>query len=489
MAARRSPTIAKRIVLAFAAILALFAIALAVTVLSLTRIGDAEREVAHLDHAKHAGHAVAALAREQYIHQAHTLIAWNDSHLDHYGDVVVAARAAVDSLRRMVPDRYRQHAEAIADLVAESDRRFRADVLPVVGGPDRASAGPAHDAIERVVGAVVERNERLNLELEAQSAQARTRADAIRGRTTVLIIACFALAIAVAAAVGVFLLRSIIGPMAVLRRGAERVGGGDLQHRIEIPARDEFAELAASFNEMTRDLAARHAELLEAHRLASIGQVASGVAHEINNPLGVILGYTRILRRDAQLRDREELSIIEDEVRQCQRIVSGLLDLARPVQLHRADVDVREVVREIVDRLGGAGGADGVRFETAEGPPLQITADETRLRQVVANLLANAIEAARDPSAREAVVSVSWGQEQSRAWIDIRDRGGGISADVMPRLFEPFFTTKRQGHGLGLAVARTLARAQDGDVVLEPNPDGIGARARVTLPVRAAETR
>ena len=96
--------------------------------------------------------------------------------------------------------------------------------------------------------------------------------------------------------VGFYLMRSISVPVAAIRRGAERVGTGDLNVRIDFRGNDELADLAGAFDRMTGDLAARQTELLEAHRLASIGQVASGVAHEINNPLGVILGYIRILQ-------------------------------------------------------------------------------------------------------------------------------------------------------------------------------------------------
>src|SRR5688572_30396540 len=129
----RSRTTVRRIVTAFSAVLALFAIALFVMLVSLGRIAGAESEVAHLDHAKHAGHQAAALAREQYIHQAHTLLEWNDSHLDHYDDVAIEARQATDLLERMVdePDARREAAE-IARLVTESDRRFRAEVLPAI---------------------------------------------------------------------------------------------------------------------------------------------------------------------------------------------------------------------------------------------------------------------------------------------------------------------------------------------------------------------
>jgi two-component system, NtrC family, sensor kinase len=478
----RLRTTGRRIVLAFAAILALFGIALAVIVASLHRIGDAERQVAHLDHAKHAGHQVAALAREQYIHQAHTLLVWDDSHLGHYAEVAEKARAAAEHLIAMVSTDERAQAEAIAGLVAESDRRFRAEVVPAIASDDRSRANVLHESTQAVVVDVVARNERLNAELEAKSAEGRDRAETIRNRATLVVVASFVLAILLASAVGAYLLRSITRPMAVLRRGVERVGEGDLEHVIDLPGHDEFAQLASSFNQMTRDLAAHHTELLEAHRLASIGQVASGVAHEINNPLGVILGYTRILRGDVTLKDRDELPIIEDEVRQAQRSVAGLLDLARPVQLHEVVVDIGEIVKEAVARLRESGQAGDVPIVIEEAAQICVLADETKLRQIVVNLLINAVEAARDGATISSEVRIDWATTATGARIDVSDRGPGLAAEAIPRLFEPFFSTKAKGHGLGLAIARTLARAHQGELELANRPDGAGARARLTLP-------
>ena len=487
----RSRTTTRRIVTAFSAVLALFAIALVVMLVSLGRIAGAEREVAHLDHAKHAGHQAAALAREQYIHQAHTLLEWNDSHLDHYDDVAIEAREATALLERMVdePDARREAAE-IARLVRESDRRFRAEVLPAIRTQDRSSASQLHEQTERVVEEVVDINERLNAALEARSDQAQARAERIRDQAQILVVACFGLAILLAATVGAYLMRSISRPMAVLREGVERAGSGNLRDEIQLPGEDEFADLARAFNRMTRDLSRQQADLLEAHRLASIGQVASGVAHEINNPLGVILGYTKVLRGDSGLRERDELGIIEDEVRQCQRIVAGLLDLARPVRLELAEVDLGAVVRDAVDRLEESGRADGVAVSIdPASSEVTVRVDEAKIKQIIVNLVANAIDAARDERAAAREVQVLWKASGDQVAVEILDRGPGIAPEVLPRLFEPFFTTRDKGHGLGLAIARSLARAHQGDVTVATRSDGAGTRAILLLRRSASAER
>jgi two-component system NtrC family sensor kinase len=475
----------RRIAAAFAAILALFALALVVILMSMGRIADAENLVARLDHAKHAGHQAAAMAREQYIHQAHTLIEWNDSHLGHYADVVEEARAATEHLRATVDtDDTRRQADEIARLVAESHRLFEAEVVAAVLSNDRSHIGELHRRTEHIVEEVVGLNEELNARLEHRAAMARSAADDARASARGLVLGCFALAILLAAGVGLYLMRSISRPVAALRQGALRVGAGDLGAEIHVSGHDEFAELAGVFNQMTRDLARHQANTLEAHRLASIGQVASGVAHEINNPLGVILGYVKLLRADPALASRDELEIIDDEVRQCQRIVTGLLDLARPLRLSLAPVDLAELARDAVERLDESGQSEGVRITLGESPAsVVVRGDEARLRQVVVNLLVNAVDAARDPAATAHEVHVAWRRGGGRGLLELFDRGSGIPPDVLPRVFDPFFSTKARGHGLGLAIARTIARAHRGDVEIGPSMAGPGTRAALWIPV------
>ena len=475
-------TTARRIAGAFGVVLLLFALALGVMIVGLERIGVAEDEVARLDRAKHAGHHAAAMAREQYMHQAHTMLTWDASHMDHYGETADAARHATEHLEHEVSGHPgAEQAREISRLIAASDRRFREEVWPAIQRNDRARMHELHEITERPVQEVVALNTKLNESLEAESDLARHEAESIRSTARVVVIACFALAIAAAAAVGYYLMRSISRPVAALRAGAIRIGAGDLGARVALPGDDELAELARAFDQMATDLERHQAEALEAQRLASIGQVASGVAHEINNPLGVILGYVTLLRKEDA--NREELRIIEDETRQSLAIVAGLLDLARPVRLDPSDVDLREVVREAVTRLEETGRTENVTIQLFEGPVPRVHADEGKLRQIAINLLANAVDAAREASATAAIVEVRCCERDRRAWLQIDDHGPGIPVEAMARVFEPFFTTRAKGHGLGLAIARTLARAHGGDIQLEPRPGGRGTRASLWVPI------
>jgi two-component system NtrC family sensor kinase len=481
----RRSSIGRRLAAAFGAVLALFAVALLLVVWTLARIADAERDVDALDHAKHAGHMAAAEVREQYIHQAHTLINWDASHLDHYNQVQERTQAATDHLRTLARTaEERVHAEAIAELARQNDAEFRKLVVPAVGGttpaPRDASVVKAlGDRLESVVDRVVALNEQLNRMFELESSDARARAEALRHRAKLAVVTCFGLAIALASGVGLLLTHSIVRPVSALQVGASRVGSGDLSARIDTHGHDEFAELAAAFNKMTGNLARHQEELVRTQKLAAIGQVAAGIAHEINNPLGVILGYVKLLSRRPAMEAQEELQIIEDEACQCQRIVQGLLDLARPPRLKVEAVDLAELARESIDRLDEAGKL-GDRRIVPPSPDETVIArgDASRLRQVILNILVNALEAS-PPGGLVAVTAEARGGE---ARLAVKDSGPGIAPDVLAHVFDPFFTTKRTGTGLGLAIVHSIVEAHGGRIEIVSEV-GQGVEVTLHLPV------
>jgi len=473
----------KRLGAAFLAVLLLFGAALVVELVALRRIAAAEAEVAELDHAKHSGHKAASMVREQYIREAHTLIEFDDSHLDQYEAVVKSTRDAVAHLRTMArSDQERALAGQIAQLAAENDRDFRALVLPAIRSGDRGQVTEIGARLEAVVDRVVQVNDELNHMFETRSEAAREHAGALRGRVKWVTLLCFGLAIALAAIVGAWLARSIVRPVAALQAGTRRVGEGDLDARIEIAGGDEFAELAAAFNQMTESLARNQEALVRSQKLASVGQVAAGVAHEINNPLGVILGYTRILRQQPGGGDSEELRIIEDETRQCQRIVQSLLELARPQRLAVEPVDLAELTREEVERLSESGRLDGRTVQVGGGDRVGVDCDAGRVRQVIANLVVNAVQA----SPPDGEVRVEVAGDGHDAIVTVSDRGRGIAPDELPRVFDPFFTTKPQGTGLGLAIAQAIADAHGGRIEIH-SVEGEGTRVALRLPRAAAQ--
>ena len=475
----RSASTGRRLAVAFAAVLLLFAAAMVVELLTLQQIADAERDVARLDHAKHAGHMAAAQVREQYIHQAHSLIEFDTSHLGHYQTAVEATRRAVAHLETMAETPHEKElAHEIARLAEQNHRDFQTLVVPAIERGDRSSLSPLGEQLESVVGKVVAVNEELNADLERRATAASVHAAQHRAEAQRATLLCFGLAIVLAAAVGLWLTRSIVGRVERLRAGVRRVASGDLGARISLPGGDEFSELAEAFNHMTESLARNQEALVRSQKLASIGQVAAGVAHEINNPLGVILGYSKLLKKQAQPGQLEELGIIEEEAVQCQRIVQGLLDLARPQQLDLADVDLAELAREAVGRLDEAGALDGRRVEIpAAEARAMVTGDAGKLRQVISNIVVNAAQAT--PVEHSVVIEASAGADG--AVLTVADRGPGIPADVLPHVFDPFFTTKRKGTGLGLSIAQAITDAHGGRLDIDSAP-GRGTRVSLRLP-------
>jgi signal transduction histidine kinase len=476
---------ARRLAAAFVAVLLLFGAALVVELITLRRIGQAEDDVARLDHAKHAGHMAAAQVREQYIHQAHTLIEFDHSHLDHYQTAVDATRAAMAHLDALAgTDAERNLARAIAALAAASDRDFRQLVIPAVERGERGAVSALGARLESRVDEVVRLADQLNRSMEARADVARARAVRLREQSLQLTLGIFALAIVLAAIVGVWLTRSIMRPVAALRAGVRRVGDGDLGARIEIRGGGEFAELAGAFNEMTADLRRHQEALVRTQKLAAIGQVAAGVAHEINNPLGVILGYAKLLRPQLPKEQAEEVGIIESEAVQCQRIVQGLLDLARPQNLDLGPVDLAELAREAVGRLDETGAVDERSVRTPAGgaaPP--VAGDEGKLRQVITNLVLNAAQATGAGGHIDVEVAPA---ADDQVALSVRDDGPGMPPEVRARIFDPFFTTKRGGTGLGLSIVQAIVDAHGGRIEVDSAPGG-GTRVTVCLPKAAAQ--
>ena len=476
--ARRASSTARRLVAASVAVLALFAAALLVEIWALERIADVQAELEQIERARQAGYVAALMVREQYIHQAHTIINWDESHLGHYEEVVRRRQEAAARLCALVQtDDERAHASDLGVLAERSDLDFRRDTLSAIARDDRSHVHELHEATQALVDRALAHGDILNARFESRRITALARADRARANARFITLACFGLALLVSGFVVLFVVRSITRPIRLLREGARRVGGGDLRSRIAVVGTDDLAELAATFNQMTDDLTRHQQEHVRSQTLASVGQVAAGVAHEINNPLGVILGYARLLRR-APSTDPEGLRIIEDEAVQCQRIVQGLLALARPVRPGTESVDLGEVTRDALARLRAAGTLDGRRIEVACAPePVLTTGDEAQLRQVVGNLLTNASQATAHGGTIRA--SVSYAKEQ--ALIVVEDSGPGIAAEVMPRIFDPFFTTKAEGVGLGLSIAQATVDAHGGRIEIGAASIG-GARIVVMLP-------
>ncbi len=229
-------------------------------------------------------------------------------------------------------------------------------------------------------------------------------------------------------------------------------------------------------------------QLQQADRLASLGQTAAGVAHELNTPLGVILGYCQLLLRSCRQDDAayQDLQVIEKQTKNCKRIVEDLLKFARDSKTSKSPVDLRLCFDEAISLLGHQFGKEGVTVETRFDDDLpRLLADGEKLKQVLVNLLVNAKQAISGNGS--IVVEAGYDESEDAIRVSVTDTGCGISPAVIDRIFDPFFTTKPVGEGTGLGLSVSYGIIQDhGGRIEVQSEEGVGSTFTIILPVTAS---
>jgi len=467
---------ARRLFLAFALLVSTFALASWATLAQLRDIRLGLAEMKQHEEGVRISLELASAVRDQYAHQAHTIILGNATHMHMYEEAEGRVKVLTGQVRAHAA---RADELAWVDDIARStdelDGIFRERILPAVLRRDPEGVQAAHDRAQLVVTFIQDRTDRLAQRFEAAIAAYRDEVAALQGaafrRALFFLVGAPLLAIGV----GAYVLRSVARPVERLRAGAERLARGDLDARIDLDTPDEFGALARQMNAMTASLREHQDRLVQSEKLAGIGRLAAGVAHEINNPLAVILGYAKLLHRHADEATARDLSVIEDETLRAKLIVDGLLELARPREADPEPLDLRALCDEAVGRLRETGLLTGVAVEVSG--QAAVLGHPYKLRQVVLNLVRNAAEAAGAGGRVEVAVEPS----PQGASVRVRDDGPGLPDDARARLFEPFFTTKAGGTGLGLAVSQGIVRAHGGDIEAGSPPGG-GTTFTVRLP-------
>lgn len=350
-----------------------------------------------------------------------------------------------------------------------------------------------HAALNAISGASQSiRQEIQSLEREAIVAQRRAQW-AVGSLAAVLLVA--------AVVMGWRHYRAVMRPVRQLRSTSRRLADGQWQERVQPCGDRELADMARDFNRMAdhleslyRDLEdkvrTRSEQLVRAERLATVGVLAAGVAHEINNPLAIIAGQAELaLARSPGHRlneaDQEEsLRLILDEALRCKAITHKLLSLARPTPSCRRRIELHRVVVKAIDAMTGLATRKGCRLVVRESPveAIQVEADDMEIRQVLVNLLLNATEAVSEGTG---LVEVTIGCDEREAWIDVSDNGAGMDAETLDHVFEPFFTRRhasRPGQGLGLAVSHAIVTSHGGSLSAQSGGPGRGSRFTLRLP-------
>jgi len=270
--------------------------------------------------------------------------------------------------------------------------------------------------------------------------------------------------------------------------GLRTRSGGELATLLSMTTRSGPTGRVTEFEGIVKDITQRklmHRQLLQADRMASLGQLASGVAHEINNPLGLILGYTQLLMREATdtTGGKDDLRTIEKQTRNCKKIVEDLLNFARKSGTHLAEVKINPALEAVINVVRNQLELDNILIRTHFDASLPgIAGDAEKLKQVFMNMLINA----RQAIGKNGSIAITTGvaPDGQSVVITFKDDGPGIAPDIVDKIFDPFFTTKPtgQGTGLGLSVSYGIIEDHQGDIQVSSKA-GRGAEFCIRLPI------
>jgi len=332
----------------------------------------------------------------------------------------------------------------------------------------------------------------------------------LRDRVMLTFTGIAALCVVVLLVILFFITSSITNPLRRMVLGTNRIARGDLNHRVRIGFRDEIGQLAHSFNQMTENLKLANENLiqwgktlekrveertkelremqdylLQSEKLRSLGKIAAGVAHEINNPLTSILINTHLMleRLEKSHVFYENLSLIADETARCTQIVKGLLEFARQNPPQKTFTNINELIERTSQLLENQASFQNIRISkdlNAGLPPLKL--DRNKIQQVFWNLLLNACEAM--PEGGQIAISSSLSEDKKSIAVRFADSGVGIPKENITKLFDPFFTTKSSGTGLGLAVSYGIIEQHDGRIEVKSEV-GRGTVFTLSFPVEA----
>ena len=311
----------------------------------------------------------------------------------------------------------------------------------------------------------------------------------------------------------------VVKPFRTLLGGSRLVARGQFSHRIDLGTGDELSELAFAMNDMTQrfqdalqreqklcseldqQVKDRTRELIRGEQLASVGNLAAGVAHEINNPLATIAWSAESLQStvmeltsqvakntpcDHELVTEitENLRRIEDEAYRCKGITEGLLDFSRLGNPKRDHTNLSRLVEEVVSLIGKVGKYHCTTIEVDFDASVTAYANSHEIRQVILNLVSNALECVD----QDGKVRVSVTSDGEFAKIVVKDNGCGMTEEVMQHLFEPYFTRRRDGTGtgLGLSISYQIISKYGGSLIAHSDGEGCGSRMEIILPVEPA---
>ncbi len=450
-----------------------------------------------------------------------------------------AVHQYIDQLRELLdsPDMERQDTQSFRDSISEYERLFlsiesssrrlihefemtrrslggSARYLPLVEAtfleqPLRSAASlreafhlpPQHPLIKRLkelsseITALRKTGESIVVVSKDLDKVAREKVETVIRVSQVAILIFFPLFFAVGIGTLFFISTSVVKRLILLIRVVEKTGSGSYPQLSVPPPRsgalDEVGVLIGKFNEMEDQLAAheselerKNKELMQAKKLAAIGTLASGVAHELNNPLNNIYLSAQVLSREAGDQCppaiKEAVTDIVGQTARVKRIVGDLLEFARGREPRYQDVELADLITGSYRHLAGARDMVTISFTLDSIPPqISVPADRGQLEQVFTNLFANAADAVEGTGS----IAVTIRKTEESAVVVVADTGKGIPRDNLDKVFEPFFTTRDKGTGLGLAIVYNIVKKHNGEIVAE-SEEGRGTTFTIALPLK-----
>ncbi len=414
------------------------------------------------------------------------------------GDQLAHLDGALRAFGAMVDEPHDDPSRQVHEQTEEAGRRRLLALLQEARAAVVAGGGAGQEWVERAADMCA--LARALLEEMAQEAHvASLDLDQRGGAAQRVVAALAAVALVVLFAVCMFVVRGIVRPLRELAAGTRAIGRG--QSHVDLPMRGgaEVVDLSREITAMADQLEShqrelqerveqRTRELVRGARLADLGAVAAGLAHEINNPLASIVACAdglqlRLARGIGALAEhRDDLRTIAEEAERVREITTRLLEIARSDSDQLGPVDLSDAVQAVVTLVRHRFAQAGVTLRVDSAPDLpRVRSNQQELRQILLNLLSNALDA----SPARGVVTVRLSRLGSDVVLDVDDAGAGVPPDLVDKIFDPFFTTKRagQGTGLGLTIVQRILERHGGHVEvaqLEP-----GARFRVRLPIAA----
>ncbi|HAX62458.1 MAG TPA: hypothetical protein DCX95_07920 [Elusimicrobia bacterium] len=296
------------------------------------------------------------------------------------------------------------------------------------------------------------------------------------------------IAIVLASILSLILFRSITQPLSRLKEGAEKIGAGNFNYEINLSGYNELTALAQSFNKMAKNLQKSETQIIQMDRMASLGQLAGGIAHELNNPLTGVLGQSQIMLEKLSTTDplRETLGKITKAAERCRKITKGLLDFSRQKDYHFELTDIAKIIDASLDICSSDIVASKITVIKNYGKNIpKINVSVAHIQQVFLNIITNAIHTMKNGG----ILTITTQRESAlpSAFISVsfKDTGDGISKENLEKIFTPFFTTKDpgKGTGLGLAISYGIVQRHGGNISVSSQGEKKGAIFTLRLPV------